>query len=797
MHQGQENHIGPESQKLIDDPNREAIDLNRLLRTFKRVSPLVIIAIALGLLMAYVYIRYTKQMFQSTSVLQLDEKREANILGINSMDDGFNNLSKEIELIKSNLFITKVVEELGSNIGYYQYGDILYEERYKNAPFHVWIGKISSHLYDKPIDVEILDHSSYILSYNFGDQIFSEKYHFDDTIRTRDFEFYISQKRPFVLEKDREYFFIIHSRPAMVDYIKNNLTVEPLDFNAKTITISFKDFNKYKARDILYAIDTLYIYYTKQQKNLANQQKISFLNEQLAQTEKKLSNLEKYFESFTITNKTTNLDANLTETIMLLNEIDSQRYSIARRLVELEKTLNEFKTRGDIMVNPADASLYSQEIREDLKRYEEVYEQCQVLLSSYNKNTLAYQKKQSELHYLKDRIINYLESTIATLRERLNMLKTKKSELENEFVKLPSKQTEYTKTQRFYTLYEEFYLSLMKSKAEFELAKAGTVTNYFILSPATLPAKPLSPDKPIIYGIGLLLGLFFGFFIIGFSYLLDNKISSITELEKITDIPILGNIPFYKLEKSSDSRLIIDKAPRSEISEAFRHIRTSLEFLNGTNEKKIIAITSTTSGEGKTFIAVNLGGIISFLDNRVIILDLDMRKPKLQKVFYDTKTDHGLSTILINKHDVESCILNTELPNLDYIPSGPVPPNPSELILSHHFSEMLDKLKSMYDVIIIDTPPVGLVTDGIRALQKATIPIYIFRADFSKKSYLKAIKRMIKNQKLQKLSIILNATKNKGRNIYGYKNDGKHGYYIENNKKKRFDLKSIFRKFAK
>ncbi len=797
MNQGQNKHIDPGNPGLIHDPNTEAIDLSKLMRTFRRVLPLVILAIIITMLVSYLYIRYTKEMFQSTSVLQLDEKREANILGINTMEDGFNNLSKEIELIKSNLFITKVVEELGSHIGYYQYGDILYEERYKNAPFQVWIGKISSHLYDKPIDVEILDLSSYILSYKFGDQTFSETYHFNDTIRTEEFELCIRQKKPGILEKDREYFFIVHSRPAMVDYIKNNLTVEPLDFNAKTITISFKDFNKYKARDILYAIDTLYIYYTKQQKNLANQQKISFLNEQLNQTEKKLSNLEKYFESFTITNKTTNLDANLTETIKLLNEIDSQRYSISQRLVALEKTLNEFKTRGGFMVNPADASFYSQEVREDLKRYEEVYEQSRVLLSSYNKNTFAYQKKQSELQYLKDRIINYLESTITSLREKLNILKTKKGELETEFVKLPSKQTEYTKTQRFYTLYEEFYLSLMKSKAEFELAEAGTVTDYFILSPATLPVKPISPNELIIYGIGLLLGLFISFFIIGFSYLLDNKISGINELEKITDIPVLGTIPYYKPEKKYSSRLIINTAPRSELSEAFRHIRTNLEFLNGTNEKKIIAITSTTSGEGKTFVAVNLGGIISYLDNKVIILDLDMRKPKLQKVFYDTETDHGISTILINKHDVESCILNTELPNLDYIPSGPVPPNPSELILSNHFNEMLDKLKSMYDVIIVDTPPVGLVTDGIRALQKATIPIYIFRADFSRKSYLKAIKRIIKTQRLQKLSIILNATKDKGKNIYGYAQNGKHGYYMENNETKRFDLKSIFKKFAK
>ena len=797
MNQEHDKHIAPENPGVVRKHSTEAVDLNKLAKTFKRVLPWVILTILLTTLMAYLYIRYTKEMFESTSVLQLDEKREASILGINTMDDGFNNLSKEIELIKSNLFITKVVEELGSGIGYYQYGDILFEERYKNAPFTVRIVQISSHLYDKPIDVEILDRSSYVLSYSYGERIFSEKYHFNDTISTKEFELCICPGEPFILEKDREYFFIVHSRPAMAEYIKENLQVEPLDFNAKTITISFKDYNKYKARDILYAIDTIYIYYTKQQKNLATQQKIIFLNEQLKQTEIKLNELEKYFESFTITNKTTNPDANLTETIRLLNEIDSQRFSINQRLIALQKTLNEFKTRGDIMVNPADASFYSQDIRDDLKRYEEVYEQIQVLLSSYNKNTYAYQKKQSELQYLKNRIINYIETTIVNLREKLSELKNKKSELESEFVKLPSRQTEYTKTQRFYSLYEEFYLSLMKSKAEFELTRAGTVTNYFILSPASLPSTPISPNKILVYGIGILFGLFISFFIVGFSFLLDNKITSLNELEKLTDIPVLGTIPFYKMGKKFSSRLIIDKVPKSGISEAFRNLRTNLEFLNGTEGKKIIAITSTTSGEGKTFVAVNLGGIISYLDTKVIILDLDMRKPKLQKVFYNAETDHGISTVLINKHSIESCILDTELPNLHYIPSGPIPPNPSELILSKNFDEMLDKLKEMYDVIIMDTPPVGLVTDGIRALQKATIPIYILRADFSKKNYLKAIKRIIRTQKLHALSLILNATKDTDKNIYGYSRGDKHGYYIENNETKRFDLKSIFRMFAK
>jgi len=797
LKQAPENHIAPVIIGTTNEQNIDSIDVNKLMKTFRRVSPWIIFTLALGLSIAYIYIRYTKETFQSSSILQLDVKSEANILGLKTYDEGINNLSKEIELIKSKLFIGKVVEELGFEIEYYEYGDILFEERYKSSPFKVWFSHIDSHLYNKAIDVDFLNNSQYRLSYTIGQQVHSEVYHFGDTVRSDDMEIAITLNKPIIQEKPAEYFFIIHSQSALVDYIRSNFTVEPLDFNAKTITISFKDFNKYKARDILYAIDTLYIYYTKKQKNQVNQQKILFLNDQLGQTEKKLGELEDYFESFTITNKTINLEANLSQTIMILNEIDSQRFSTSQRLLALEKILDDLNKKEDFMLNPADASLFSPEILEELSKYEEVLEESQVLLSSYNENTFAYQKKQDELQFSKERIISYLERTIANLQKNLNLLEDKKKQLEREFVKLPSKQTEFTKTKRFYSLYEEFYLSLMKSKAEFELAQAGTVTDYFILSPASLPSRPLSPNQPIIYGIGFLLALFISFFIVGLSYLMDNKITSLNELEKLTDIPVLGTIPFFRWEKKFNTRLIVDKLPKSEISEAFRTIRTNLEFLNGSDDKKIITITSTTSGEGKTFVAVNLGGIISYLDNKVVILDLDMRKPKLQKVFYNTDTNNGISTILINKHDVESCILKTELPNLDYIPSGPIPPNPSELIMSKHFSEMLEKLKTLYDVIIIDTPPAGLVTDGVRAMQKATIPLYIIRADYSKKNYLKAINKTIKTQKLSKLSLVLNATKNSGKNIYGYTHNGNHGYYIENENKKPFDIRSIFKRFAK
>ena len=313
----------------------------------------------------------------------------------------------------------------------------------------------------------------------------------------------------------------------------------------------------------------------------------------------------------------------------------------------------------------------------------------------------------------------------------------------------------------------------MQSKAEFQIAQAGTTTSFKILSSATLPNTPISPKKLIVYGIGMVSGLILSFVFVGVRYLLHNKITNTQELERLIHAPILGSVP-QASEKMVVTSLIIDKKPKSALSESLRSIRTNIQFMTSLNEKQtVISVTSTISGEGKTFVAVNLGGIIALTNKRVIILDLDMRKPRVHLAFGTEATDKGMSTVLINKHSGKECIQKTRVDNLDYIPAGPTPPNPSELLLSPAFDELITKLKSEYDIVILDTPPVGLVTDGILAMKKADLGIYIVRSNFSKRAFLKTLDRLISVNQFKNISVILNAVPNTGGKGYGY------GYYDE------------------
>lgn len=768
----------------------ENVDFDKLKSIFIRSLPVIILLIIVSLSISFISLRYTKNLFQSSSIIQLDIKNEAKVFGFKSFDDDINNLAREIEIIKSNLFLDLVAEAVKFKVSYYKYGDIIFEERYGNSPFKVHLIDCSTSVLNKPIDINILDEQTYSLSYEIGEDIISNTFHFKDTISTRDLSICVNLISGYDFNLDNRYFFTLNTQHSILNYIKQNLTIEPLDFKAKTITVSFSDYNQKKAQDIVHVVDTMYIYYTQLEKNKANKQKINFLNTQLDQTEDKLTELENYFENFTIDNKTVDLGANLSRSIELLEQLDSQQISVQQK-IKAYKEAYEAITKEEVFdLSPINMFAFPSELKNEIISLNLLYQEKEILLNSYNENTLAYQKKDQEIAFLKDRLVMHMESSRIKLGETLEEIKTKRKRFEAEFIKLPSKRTEYSKTERYYSLHEEFYLSLIKSKAEFELAQAGTVTDYKILSSASSTSIPISPNKIIYYSIGLLAGLLMSIVFVLLRYLIHNKITSQQELERLSSAFVLGSVPYYSKEKNPDSRMVVINQLKSEISEAFRSIRTNLEFLNGHGKKPIIAVTSTISGEGKTFVAANLGGIISLLNKRVVLVDLDMRKPRFHEVFEGTDPSKGLSTILINKHEVEECIHKTNLDNLDYIPAGPIPPNPSELILGGQFEVLMKYLENKYDTIIIDTPPVGLVTDGIHALKIATIPIYVVRADYSKKAFIKNINRIVKVHKLTSLSLILNSLRKPSNGSYGYGYG--NGYYEDTPLPKKSNLFRLF-----
>ena len=694
----------------------ESIDWSKLFLVLKKSLLWVLLIMIATNTAAYLYLRWTKPVYQSNSIIKLDIKSEASMLGLGPIQN-MDNLSGEIELLRSNLFFSKVLEVIDIKESYYVYGRVLENELYRNSPFRVEYKLYNERFYDRPVDVEILNDEQFVLSYPDNGNVFSRAYYFGERIKMADAELTIFLTDAYHgATSNTKYYFTINSNRALIGYLQSNMEVEPVNFNAKTIRVGFKGYDRKKVRDMVMAIDSVYLDYTREKKNQATDQKIKFLDEQLILTERRLEKFENYFEEFTIVNKTTNLKSEIGRTIQLMNAVDRQKFEMESMLMAVknlrQQVINEdtaalkqssvgletMQSQIDYedtlsLPSPPVMGEFPNELRSYITNLNNQLIERDQLMFSYKSSSLVLRKLNQRIANMKQEVISLLARYEEKLQEKVTELDKKKNEIEDNFVKLPSKSTELNKNERFYSLYENLYLSLIEKKNELEIAKAGTVTDFVILAPANFPSEPIAPERLTVHGIGVASGVMLSLLFIAIGYLLNNKISSQQELERYTNVPVLGTIPYYKKSSPANVKLVVNHSPKSSISEAFRSIRTNMQFMGARKDKRIISVTSTVGAEGKTFIATNLGNVMALANQKVVILDVDLRKPKVHTVFSQENKVKGISTILIGEYEVEECTIKTEVDGLDFIPAGPIPPNPSELINSSRFSKMLDDLK--------------------------------------------------------------------------------------------------------
>lgn len=746
-------------------PAMDTIDFKKLRMIIRKNLILIVLIIAGTNLAAYLYLRYTKNVYEAESELKLEVKQDASEFGINNLQENqnVNIISGEIEQITSKLFYNRVLDSIDLWVSYHAVGQVLNNELYRVSPFRVEYSSTLHPYLNMPIYFNFISPEEYRVK--VGDQVINGK--LGETLTLTGLDLKITKTFYYSLYHEDDYFFILHSRDNLLSYLDTYTSVEPLSYEANTIRISFRDYNRHKARDIVNKIDSMYLNYSNEQKNLTNKQKIGWINDELQQIEGKMEDYENYFENFTLQNKSNDLDTDLKKTINTLYAIDSQRFQLTRRLNAVNALVDQFAT-NNFSVSLGNRQYLPAYLDKQIDALLLLVQQMEKLGLSYNESTFAFKQKEKELEALRTSVFGQINDLKKEWTQSLVDLNQQKDKLEKQFASMPDKNTQFTKNQRFYKLYEEFYLSMMQAKAEFEIAKAGSIPDFKVLSPATMSSAPIYPRRAMIFGIGFSSGLILSILFIGLLYITDNRVTSLMEVEKNTDVPVLAVIP--ESRHTSKTPFHVLDNPKSIVSEAIRTLRTNLDFFAVTGNTKTISISSTIAGEGKSFLALNLGGVIAMSRKKVVLLDLDMRKPKLNIPFTIPDGQKGVSTALIRKYDIEDCIVPTGLENFDYIPAGPHPPNPSELLMNGDFTHVVNRLKELYEFVIIDTPPVGLVTDGIMAMKKTDVTIYVVRANYSKKDFLQNIERIKNLHKINNISVVFNALPSNNR-MYGY------GYY--------------------
>lgn len=558
----------------------------------------------------------------------------------------------------------------------------------------------------------------------------------------------------------------------------------PLNVSAKTISISFRDNNNKKAADLVTALADEYIIYDVEERSRSSKKVISFIDNQLDKYYNKVKASENKIQYFQKTSKVSSVEEFSSIYSEQMDKLENQLVDIDLQrgiLGEIKgAVLGELK-QGNIvssLLPILTGTEYEGGISSLINTLKELLLKRQNLLYEVTSDSEIAKSLDYQIDVQKNILIGSITTLTNKLEKRRKEIIKKANEIEAKYLSVPQKALDYARLQRVLSIDEKFLALLMNKRTEYSISEAGFVSQHTVLSAASIPTIPESPKKRLVLVAGLLVGIILSAILLIIRYLLKNTISSIEEITKLMNasIGILGAIPRYK-HNIPVSQLVVDKSPKSIIAESFRSVRTSLKFISGDSDKKIMAITSTISGEGKTFFAINIGGIISLTGKKVVILDLDMRKPKIHLGF-EVENERGMSTLLIGKDKIEQCIHHSSLENLDFITSGPVPPNPSELIINGEIDKVIKELKKTYDLIIIDNPPIGLVSDAMEMLQKADYPIYIFKSEYSKKSFIKNVDKLVLEDGISKLAVVLNSVEiNRHSYGYGYGYGYGDGYY--------------------
>ncbi len=788
-----------ENYKDTSDFLNDAIeDFN--LNLFKYILKKSIIWIILLLILCigggFLVIRYSERIYEASASLILKKTPETmKVLGVESIlqaDDA--EIYREIQLLKSSMMIHRVLDSLPLAVSYFNKGrtGLVSSEMYKSSPFEVSNIKVKNNqIYDAPIKIEILNLNSYRLEYLFNDETIELKGKFNVPLIGKHFEIIVS-KTGVELERPNLY-FIINNEDNQIAHFISKLEVSQVVPQTQSLQIKLKDANTLKALDFTTALINSFISFDKERKVESVGSILRFLRHQI-------DTFGTRYENIRDTSNNSSLATVFSPDVQIKEIFDNLKL-IQEKIDVLEiqsRTLDAIRQSRDKTLESyfgifaySKTGVLSDHFFTVLNELKEYQKQKEELLLDYKPNNPSIISINEKIDKTLESLQFQIQKSLQTTQAEKEELKKKYNELNNKLLAIPGTAMEYDRFKKENENSEKFLFNLLDKQSQYLVAEAGIVSDYIILTPPMCSSIPVFPQVKTIRLISIILFLFLTLTLILMRYLMYQFVTSIKDIKKRIKAPVLGVIPKYNEENMARSKIIVTINPKSKISESFRGIRANVQFLSKHDKCKVIATTSTIPGEGKTFVNINLAAIHSVLDKKVLLMDLDMRKPRLAKIFGIQATS-GMSTILSGQSELKNCITPTNFKNLDVIVSGPVPPNPSELILNSNLDEVIAELKKTYDFIFIDTPPIGLVTDAMELLAKADVPLYVVRADYTRKEFLGNIDRLIVENKLTKLSIVVNDF---GRGAsgemyeygygYGYTYSQGEGYYTDDRKSKK------------
>lgn len=754
-------------------------ELETFITVLRKNFIFVIIFFALAICGGYIYFRYTQPIYSSSSVIQIKKENKAGeFLGINNEVK----MEPTIEIMRSEEFLKTVVKNMPLSISFFTEGAFLVNENYGTIPINIEFDITGSNIYDTPIYYERnSDNKSYDIS--IGKNGASHNIPYDQpTTLPEGITITMSAPTSSYNEKSSlkdKYYFTINSERATIKGISRGLNINALNNDAGTIQITFDCFNANKSADIANAIAEQYIEFDIMKSRESSLSTIAYIEEQMDNLADELSTIETQLQRFRIANGITNEDAKLHKNSLA----EAKMSNIEQRIAELEfeiETLdevqNELKTNPDLNVYEMMAMMSGQSsnafISSMLQSLQDLIAKRETMLFEVTESSHKIVVIDKQIESKKESIIDFIGSSKARLEKQKSEYKNKMKDIRNGiFENSDYDELEYSKLQRIYSINEAYYSQLLKTKTDIMISQSGYVSTNLVLEKASAPGSPVSPILSKTMTMSILLALVLSILFLLARYLFYNKILSSSDISKYTEIPVIGEVAASK-HKLDLSKAVVHKNARSHITENFRKIRTNLDYYPLESNCRVIITTSTVPGEGKTFIAMNTADIYAMSGKKVLIVDFDLRKPRLDQCF-ELDNDNGTSTILTNRKDWHECLHKNVIENLDVITSGPITPIAAELLTGKKLESFMSEIRNEYDIVILDTPPLGIIHDAITISRYADNIFYVMRHGVSVKGYIEYINTLKEEHGIKNISIVLNGMPTGKHSSYGY---GRYGY---------------------
>ncbi len=781
------------SAPVVPQDNEEEIDYKRIFFLLLKNWYWFGVCAFIALVCAFIFNHFYRQQNYSvdTSILINDDNQKMDLDNIfeKALMNGASDVTigNEIELLQSYTLARRVFEKLNWRTSWYQKDFFKWNGLYMQEPFLVQESEQGNNLEGLTLYLDPGKDSTYTISADGKVTVnnaltnveFKAKGKFGEPFRNKYFHFTLYPKVPVDSIEGEAYSFLFNNPSDLAKAYLKQEKIEQTDKKNDVIRLSLEGTDPLRKIHYLNGLVSEYIDQKLEFRSEINRRSLDFINRQLSGMSDSLTAAGKTVTNFRTSNQVVDISAQGQMVMGQLSDIEKERSQSQIQLDYFRNLLSYLNNTDSIkkMVMPSVVGVEDPSLNSIVLKLTDLYNQREVLSFSTHDNNPTMVLLNKEIRQvstqLRENLINLIDNSKLAIRN----LKKREDDINSQLNNLPGKEQQLINITRQYDLTNEIYTFLLQKRAETEIAMASTVSDVQVIDPARLERVEKSGMSPkIYYVIALILGLGLPGALILIMDFMNNTIQLQEDVVKLTPLTIVGNVP----HSENASELVVVENPRAPITEAYRGIRTNLQYLLNQEGQKIIGIHSIQPGEGKSFNSTNLAAILAVNDKKVLLIGADMRKPRLHRIF-GTSTAEGLSTFLIGQSKYEDIIIPTNVRNLFLVPSGPVPPNPAELLECDKYSRLIDLARKDFDFIVVDNAPVSFVTDGLITGRQADLNIFILRYGVSRKDQLKFINDMAAQGVMKHPSLLINDIKldrfGYGYHYYSYRYSYKNKYY--------------------